>query len=123
MKCFTQNQWCKMVDSHMSRPVPLNKADLTKPFVYQRGYGVFYVSGGYHPSAMSLLLAFNHGYRNGVSYANDNNLEYSQGAADQWLRETDGAAFLSSVGDNIQVGNNLNMTEQRYFLEGQVVFS
>lgn len=121
MTKITDQQWYKMVDNHMSRPVPLNRADLTKPFVYQRGYGVFYVGGGYHPSAMSLLLAWNHGYRSPISYAEDNDLEYSCGTADQWLKETKGAAYLSSVGSSIQLGSNHTVGELRFFLGGQHV--
>lgn len=55
---FTDEQWWAMCDAHMSLPVPLAKADLTKPFVYERRFGLFYVPFGFHHRAMSLLLAF-----------------------------------------------------------------
>ncbi len=121
MSKFTDKQFWAMCDAHMSRPVPLNDADLSRPFVYQRGYGVFYVPGGCHPAAMSLLLAFNHGYLNAIDLASELNLEYSSATADRWLEETPGAAFKSSVGKRIQAGK-LSLSELRAFGEVDFVF-
>ena len=55
----------------MSDPVPLSIADLTRPFVYERQYGVIYVPGGYHPSAMSFLLALQLGCEDGIDAAEE----------------------------------------------------
>lgn len=109
-KKLTQDQRWRAIDTHMSDPIPLKDADLTKPFVYDREYGVFYVAGGYHPSAMSLLLAWHHGYEDPIDYAMDNNLDYYYDTADKWLKETKGAAFKSSVGKRIQAGPRSNFT-------------
>src|SRR3546814_9522128 len=57
----TDRQWWAMCDVNMSHPNPLHKADLTSPFVYERGFGLCYVPMGCHQSAMALLLAFQHG--------------------------------------------------------------
>ena len=64
---FTDEQWWSMCDAHMSLPEPLAKADLTRPFVYARRYGVFYVPSGHHQHAMSILLAFRHGHTKGLA--------------------------------------------------------
>lgn len=120
---ITDKMWWKMCDLHMALPVPLKEADLAKPFVYERKWGVFYVPMGMHQGAMSLLLAFQHGLESGVKVAEKLGLTYSEGTADYWLEHTPGAAFLSSVGDNrIQAGSfkQLNVREHRLF--GDVCF-
>ena len=118
---FTDQQWWKMCDAHMSLPVPLHEADLSKPFVFQRGYGVFYVPNGMHQVAMSLLLAFNHGLACGDDAAEKFGLEYSAGTADKWLEETPGAAFRSAVHSKVRAARRGNLTaiEKRFFGEVQ----
>lgn len=116
----TDRQWWAMCDCHMSRPVPLTRAAITRPFVYCREYGLFYVVRAYHQAAMSLLLAWQHGLDRGVDVAEKLGLEYSHGTADRWLELTPGAAFMSSVGEGkIEVGRegNLNRHELRVFGE------
>jgi len=95
---FTEGQFWKLCDAQMDLPVPLAVADLTKPFVYTRKYGVFYVSSGYHQMAMSLLLAFDHGSLNPIYAAEALGLSFPFKSADHWLRTTPGTAFRSSVG-------------------------
>lgn len=114
---LTNRQWNQFCDFGMSQPVPLAVADLSQPFVYERQYGVFYVPGGYHPSAMSLLLALQLGCESGVDAAKSLKLQYSDGTADHWLENTPGAAFRSSVGKRIQVANGRGLTvlERRLF--------
>lgn len=116
---LTQRQWNKFCDFCMSDPVPLAQADLSRPFVYEREYGVFYVPSGYLPSAMSLLLALRHGCEDGINVAEKLKLEYSSGTAAHWLEHTPGAAFKSSVGKRIQVatGRGLTVQERRLFGE------
>jgi hypothetical protein len=112
---FTDPQWWSMCDASMSLPVPLAKADLQQPFVYERSYGVFYVPFGQHQQAMSTLLAFRHGLVKGIDVAEHLGLSFSHGTADEWLRSTPGACFRSSVGKKIQVGSrsSLNALERR----------
>lgn len=116
---ITNEMWWKMCDFNMSRPIPLAEADLSKPFIYERSWGVSYVPGGYHQGAMSLLLAFQHGLKNGIAVSEKLNLRFSSGTADHWLEHSPGAAFLSSVGKKIQVGNikGLTIQERRTFGE------
>jgi len=113
-----------MCDCGMECPVPLGEADLTRPFVYERRWGVFYVPMGMHPSAMSLLLAFQYGLTKGLKVAERLSLDYSDETADYWLKHTPGAAFRSSVGKRIQVGSFSNMTvqERRAFSDATCVF-
>ena len=121
---LTQHQWNKFCDFNMSQPIPLQEADLTRSFVYERQYGVFYVPGGYHPSAMSFLLALAHGCEDGIEVATKLNLDYSYGTADYWLENTPGAAFKFSVGKTIQVANGKKLTilEKRLFGNYTCVF-
>lgn len=98
---FTDKQWWQMCDIGMSLPVPLGAADPTRPFVYERDFGLFYVEHGHHQAAMSLLLAWRHGCDRGAEVALKLNLELSSGTADRWLETAPGAAFRSSVGDAV----------------------
>ena len=120
---FTMAQFWKMCDAQMSDPVVLGRADLTKPFVYDRRYGVFYVPMGHHQTAMSLLLAFDHGCRDGLTVANKLGLRYSHGTADHWLETVPGTAFRSSQGTAVRAGRreSLNVLERRFF--GEVVYN
>lgn len=125
-RCFpelTQRQWNQYCE-FMSEPVALQHAELFRPFVYERQYGVFYVPGGMHPNAMSLLLALRHGCDDGIEVAEKLKLEYSSGTADYWLEHTPGAAFRSSVGKRIQVatGRGLTALERRAFGDFDCVF-
>lgn len=102
----------------MCDPIPLSKADLRTPFVYERQYGVFYVASGKHPTAMSFLLALQHGCEDGIDVAEKLNIEYSSGTADYWLEHTPGAAFLSSVSSQINVATGIGLTVQERRLFG-----
>ncbi|WP_068675143.1 hypothetical protein [Variovorax sp. WDL1] len=104
-----------MCDAQMSMPEPLAKSDLNRPFVYDRRYGVFYVPPGHHQHAMSILLAFRHGHTKGIAVAKHLGLKFSQGTADEWLRTTPGACFLSSVGKDVLAGtrDSLSVLEKR----------
>jgi hypothetical protein len=114
---ITNSKWDAMCNANMEEPIPLEQADLTKPFVYDRRYGVFPVPRGSHQIAMSLLLAWEHGLKNGVLVAEKLKLSYSHGTADHFLKHTEGTAFLSSVGKSICAGSkaNLNEKEKDYF--------
>lgn len=113
-----------LCDAMADLPLPLAEADLSKPFVYERRWGVFYVPFGHHPGAMSLLLAFQHGLRDGIDAAERLGLSYSDGTADHWLEHTPGAAFRSSVGKTIQIGRwgGLSPLERRYFAGATAIF-
>lgn len=114
---FSDEQWWAMCDIQMSRPVPLNVADLTKPFIYCREFGVFYVGGGRHMAAMTLLLAFQHGELDWLDIAPKLSLEYPYGTSEHWLEHTPGAAVLSSVSKTIEAFSvsNLNEAERNAF--------
>lgn len=121
---FTDAQWWAMCSFDMSLPQQLAEADLTKPFVYQRGLGVFHVPAGRHQAAMSLLLAFQNGLTSGIDVARRLGLDFSDGTADHWLEHTVGAAFRSSVGASVQAGRpgSLSSSERRYFGDVQYLF-
>lgn len=121
---ISDEMWWAMCDAHMGLPVPLAEADLSRPFVYERRWGVFYVPGGYHPSAMSLLLAFQHGLCCGIDVGEKLKVSCSSGTADYWLEHTPGAAFRSSVGRCVSVGSlkGLTIQERRLFGEVKCVF-
>ena len=117
---LTNRQWNQFCDFGMSDPIGLQHADLTKPFVYERRFGVFYVPGGMHQSAMSFLLALQYHRETGVDVAEQLKLQYSSGTADHWLEHTPGAAFKSSVGKRIQIATRTNLTFQERKLFGEV---
>ncbi len=121
---ITDKMWWEMCNFHMSLPVALAEADLSKPFVYERKWGVFYVPMGMHPHAMSLLLAFQHDLTNGIKVGDKLGLQYSDETADYWLEHTTGAAFRSSVGKRIQVASTkmLTIQERRLFGQASCVF-
>lgn len=106
-----------MCDAHMSMPVSLQDADLSKPFVYDRQYGFFYVPFGYHTAAMGLLLAFTIGEVNYINAAEKMNVKFDR-MADKWL-EIEGHCFKSSVSNKVKAGKkgNLSFAELRVFGE------
>ncbi len=121
---FSNLQWNEFCEFGMSEPVPLALADLSRPFIYERRHGVFYVPSGLHPSAMSFLLALQLGCQHGIDAGAQLGVKYSCGTADYWLEHTEGAAFRSSVGKKIQVasGRKLTVQERRLFGEFACVF-
>lgn len=114
---LTQIQRNGFIDLHISYPIRLSEADLSRPFVYEREYGLFYVPGGYHQAAMSLLLAIRHDCEDGIDVAEELGLEYLCGTADYWLEHVSGAAFRSAVSPVIQVATQqgLSIEERRLF--------
>lgn len=124
---FTEQQWWKMCDVHLSLPVRLSKAVLTKPWIYSREHGLFYCPPGYHIAAMALLFAFDHGSLDPMEALESKKLDrrsYAE-AADWWLTEKDGRAFKSSAGSGVQAGNvgQLTPIEARIFNGiGQLIY-
>lgn len=100
----------------MSDPIPLVQADLTKPFIYERQWGVFYTPFGRHQAAMGLLLAWQHDCKRAAHVIEKLGISHDR-AADYWLEHTPGAAFRSSVGKKIQVASikGLTIQERRMF--------
>ncbi|GBG14449.1 uncharacterized protein NMK_2048 [Novimethylophilus kurashikiensis] len=114
---LTEKQELALDACHASQPICLVDADITKPFVYDRWYGFFYVPPGYHQLSMATLLAFHHGEHRAVEAAKKLGLAFSGGAAEHWLKTIPGAAFKSSQGRLIAVGTfrNLSPLERRVF--------
>lgn len=112
---LTDQHWYRMVDNHMGRPVPLHRADLTRSFIYDRTWGVFYCGGGSHPTALALLLAFHMGSLEPVDTAEELGVEYSAGAADYLLKNYPGTCYHSTVDAKIIAGRrgSLNPMELR----------
>ena len=113
---ITDKMWSKMCDCSMSLPIPLSEADTSKPFVYDRKFGFFYVSRSQHQRAMSLLLAWHRGMGCGLEVANKLNLSYPFGSADFYLERIDGTAFLSSISKEIYAwtSSQLNNEEKSW---------
>lgn len=122
---FTEDQWYRLCDANTCLPVPLKDADLTKPFVYDRKWGVFYVPQGYHNIIMATLLAFHHDELNYFAVGTKLGINMSlSNAADLWLKNTIGVAFKSSVRDYIYIGafKNLSVFERRVFHRAIEIF-
>ena len=86
----------------------LATADLLRPFVYERGRGVMWVPPGEHQRMMAHLRAC----------ATDVSGMTIQEAADEWLEQTPGAAFRSSVSGQILAAKagHLNAAERYHFM-------
>lgn len=118
---MTDEMFWGMCDCNMSDPIPLEHANLTKPFVYERRWGVFYAPFGYHQSAMGLLLAWQHGCLKALQAAEKLGITHDA-VADYWLEHTPGAAFRSSVGRKIIVASLKSLTIHERRLLGDVDF-
>ena len=118
---FTDEQWYRMCDMHMCRPIPLHEADLTRPFVYYRPWGLMYVPFGYHQHAMATMFAFHHGHPDYITAGTAMDIpgyRISETLADRFLLELEGTAFQSSAASRvITVGRpeSLNTTERLLF--------
>ncbi len=117
-------QWWAMCNAQLSEPVALAQADLSKPFVYDRDFGVMYCPFGHHQNAMTLLLAFAHGCADQIEVAEKFGLD-APGTADKWLETRPGAAYRSAVGSKIRAGRRGGMTmiEKRIFGEVEYQFA
>lgn len=111
-----QMYW-RMCDVGLGLPVPLAKADLTRTFIYDRAWGVFFCPLGTHQAGMALLLAWQHGLNRGLEVAERLGLDGTSGAADHWLENTPGAVFRSFVSEHLLVGKLSGLTpiERRVF--------
>jgi hypothetical protein len=92
---FTEEQWWKMCSANLSMPVPIHQLERSKPFIYDRKWGVFYCPFGFHQSAMRVLLGFHRG-----EPIDPIKMDVHE-AADQYLETIQGTAFLSSVGGGV----------------------
>ena len=120
----SDEQWYAMCDAHMSSPVPLRDADTTKPFVYDRDYGLFYVPFGYHQQAMALLLTFRRGLDRAYAAAEELGFDFDPIAklADHWLMTIPGTCYKSSQGSEAQCAKPEHLTAAELRLIGNVRF-
>lgn len=125
MHDIPDEQWWAMCDAQLSEPVALGDADLSKPFIYDRNFGVMYCPFGHHQNAMTLLLAFAHGCTSQVEIGDKLGLEVPIETADKWLETRPGAAYRSAVGAKIRAGRRggLTMIEKRLFGEVEYQFA
>jgi len=114
--------WWRLCDFNASKPIPLNEADITKPFIYCRRYGLFYVGFGNHQLFMSWLYSVDQvGLDAAGDYQYDGDYDFYD-LADKFLVEYDGACMQSSVGINSGLRtilcdriDNMNPTELKIF--------
>lgn len=121
---LSDQQFYKLVDLNVSEPIPLRKADLSLPFAYFRGFGVFYVPSGLHMVLTSYLYIWAKGFEDMESFKEsieDKDVYFKHGLhetlADKFLNEIEGSAISSSVGNHILIGtiSNLNEEEKQVF--------
>jgi len=124
MRSLTSQQLQALEKTGASEPEPLHLADLSRPFVYDRAFGVFYCVPGRHRDTMSLLYAYAKGYESGIDAAEELGLDFPEETADRWLEEIQGTAFRSSVGHRVQVGKRASLTiiEKRWLGEVEYLF-
>lgn len=132
MKEIPDEIFYQMVDLTLSDPVPLKDADLNHPFIYDREYGVFYVSSGMHVVAMANILAWRKGANNVRALLKANHelqaevkeKTYSssdkyQLLADHYLLNMKGTAMGSSISNFILIGKLSNLNEQEKIILGR----
>lgn len=117
MKPLTEKQFWKSCLCGMSRPVELADEDLTKPFVYDREYGLFYVNPGHHQLAMATIYAWRNGFDSYLDMPEGRSrLNLSKGA-DSLMEKYQGVAMKSSVGTRVlaYLPSMLSETEKDHF--------
>jgi len=114
---------CIMELNDLSFPIPLEKADLSKDFIYWRQYGVFYC-GSSHPCALSAFLDWK---KKPIEvpdmpyytwFGIDHNGKYRDVSenADIFLTTTPGTCYRSSVArDKIIAGYRGALTRHELF--------
>lgn len=118
-KNIPQEIWWSMVRYGLSEAHCLRTADLTRPFVYDRYFGFFYVPATKHPAAMSLLLAWHHGCADPFDLPKSVAPSFdSEALADRYLESISGTCYRSSVSKGITytwTRQSLNVFESDLF--------
>lgn len=121
----TQQETLQYCEFSVSGPLLLEVADVSRPFVYDRKFGLFYVGSGNHPHIMSMLLGFHNGYDGqygGMEYAESVGLQWSAETADKYLETVRGTAFKSSVRPFVYAGKYKNLNEFELDMFGSVQY-
>lgn len=119
-------KWWALVDAGGEEPYPIDQWDMSKPFVYDRKWGVFPVQSGNHFLVMALLYAWHHGFdRLGGQferYLKESGVEvkgigFVKKYADVYIETIPGTAFKSSVNKKVVFSgkpSHLTETEKDY---------
>jgi hypothetical protein len=116
---ISDERWYKLCDAGLGRSMPLDEADISKSFVYDRQYGLFYCNGGHHQQAMALLYAWTQGFDSAYDLLDELKIRDLSVLADKFIEEMEGTCFRSSVGKTVIAGKRKNLTviEKRFFGE------
>lgn len=112
---ITDSMRWRMRAANMFRPVSLDEADLSIPFVHHREYGVFYVVRSYHQMVMGILLGFERVTRS-VSelFGVKPNNEFREAA--------EGTCFKSSVKSKTLAWNQHSLSEYEKDIFGPIAY-
>lgn len=112
----TDEQWYRMCDSGLSHPFALKDADLTKPFVYDRKLGFYYVGFGQHDIAMRMLFTIHHGELWPDKVQDKLGVHYDD-MAEEYLKTISGTCYKSAIRKEIVMWNkhSLSIIEKRIF--------
>lgn len=118
MREITDYTRWRMRAANMFRPLSLDEADLSIPFVHHREYGVFYVVRSYHQMVMGILLGFERVTRSvselfGVK-PNNELREAAEG--------TEGTCFKSSVKSKTLAWNQYSLSEYEKDIFGPIEY-
>lgn len=115
MPKLTNAQWWGISD-YASRPVPLREADLTIPFLYVRGYGVFYVRMGCHQIVSAYVFTWINDCEDIIELMDLGKIPSfdAHAAAATELTKLEGVAWLSNIGKPVIYANKLNHAERSY---------
>lgn len=122
MKTLTQEQFWAACDANMSDPLTLEQADLSKPFVYDREYGLFYVPCAYHQLALAQLFAWHTGFVKAYDAIDAFKMRDSSQAADKLFENFPGIAILSSVGVTVHAFNKNSLTQREKDFFGKITY-
>lgn len=108
---LTDEQWWSVSD-YCSQPVNLSTADLERPFLYVRGYGVFCIGMGYH----HIMCATIYAWQNGLEFAGDGITELGMSIDDmaEALTKQEGVAWRSNIGKDVIYASKISHAERSF---------
>jgi len=115
MTGLTEEKQSKIMDYGMSRPIPLEDANLKRSFLYDRVFGFFYIDSGNHQLAMALLYSWHQGFNDvydmceneKFSHLHSRGMNRHEEVADKYIEEIEGTCYKSSCSRSI-VGQSIN---------------
>lgn len=114
---LSEQHLTKLLNINCYPPIPLQAADLSIPFIYDRRFGVMVCDSGYHQQAMATLYSFDQDVDSPYKLFGGSTKSLYD-LSDKWLSQV-GTAFKSGVGRQNMIyaglSGNLNYMERIRF--------